>query len=65
MHEDYLEDTNMMLATGMIDGLYAKDELPDFQDTHDELVDSLKSRIRRNLHIVVLNSSPANTKFME
>jgi len=69
----------MMLATGMIAGLFpkeerdmmaaeirpiAKKELKDFDDTHEQLVKFLMNRIRENFHIV-LAFSPANTKFAE
>jgi len=79
IYEDFLEYVNMMLATGYIAGLLtkeerdlmaaelrpvAKKELPNFQDTHEELVSFLMKRIRDNLHIV-LAFSPANHKFAE
>ena len=79
VHEDFLEYINMMLATGMIAGLFpkeerdmmaaeirpiAKKELPNFDDTHEQLVKFLMNRIRENFHIV-LAFSPANTKFAE
>eukprot|EP01084_Bolivina_argentea_P175293 303595_1 len=79
VHEDFLEYINMMLATGMIAGLFAKEErdmmaaeirpiakkeVPNFDDTHETLVKFLMNRIRENFHIV-LAFSPANTKFAE
>eukprot|EP00485_Elphidium_margaritaceum_P015545 CAMPEP_0202728930 /NCGR_PEP_ID=MMETSP1385-20130828/185872_1 /ASSEMBLY_ACC=CAM_ASM_000861 /TAXON_ID=933848 /ORGANISM="Elphidium margaritaceum" /LENGTH=4770 /DNA_ID=CAMNT_0049395183 /DNA_START=131 /DNA_END=14440 /DNA_ORIENTATION=- len=79
VHEDFLEYINMMLATGMIAGLFAKEErdmmaaeirpiakkeLTDFDDTHEQLVKFLMNRIRENFHIV-LAFSPANQKFAE
>merc|ERR1712154_32574 len=79
VHEDFLEYINMMLATGMIAGLFAKEErdmmaaeirpiakkeLNDFDDSHEQLVKFLMNRIRENFHIV-LAFSPANTKFAE
>ncbi|ETO20593.1 flagellar outer dynein arm heavy chain gamma, partial [Reticulomyxa filosa] len=79
INEDFLEYINMVLATGMIAGLFlkeerdmmaaeirpiAKKELADFDDSHDTLVKFLLSRIRENFHIV-LAFSPANPKFAE
>uniref|UniRef100_A0A7S3YRZ4 AAA+ ATPase domain-containing protein n=1 Tax=Lotharella globosa TaxID=91324 RepID=A0A7S3YRZ4_9EUKA len=80
IYEEFLEYINMILSTGEIPGLIAKDErdamagdLRDaakemygnkFEDTSDNLYKFFIDRIRDNLHIV-LAFSPANPKFAE
>ncbi len=78
--EDFLEYLNMILSTGVIPGLFTRDErdamsadLRDaakeqfgaaFDDTPDNINKFFYDRIRDNLHIV-LAFSPANPKFAE